>query len=329
MSRLRQMKDLIIKGSEHLQAGEFAKAQKISQKLIHSGIPQGYLMKFQAHAHRNQTNEALQTLRDYTSTYPEDLIAWKTLAEFCRDHDLFEEGIGAYDKALGCEDAPLEKIYLARASIKVRAKQFSEALEDLDKIPAIEELSLPVRVMKMSCYNGMKEYSKVLEMGPEILADVQIASSKELDRSIPMLNYNTRFELAYAHWKTSGSQGESMQNLFQAFRHIKVAPPPALELLREINAQDFHGTCKFFEIIISAKTREPVMQHGHPHEDFVRQYEVLAEDPEECLEFICELETEIQSNSLRIRKATERELPLKPEFKGVYFQSLPELLHNH
>ncbi|MBT3783986.1 hypothetical protein HOF92_03350 [bacterium] len=326
---MQQFKDLIIKGSEHLRAGEFAKAQKVSQKLIKAGLAQGYLLKFQAHQKRDQTQEALKILREYTVAFPKDLIAWKTLAEFCRDQDFFDEGIMAYDQALECHEAPLEKIYLARASTLLRASRYEEALVDLEKISDSGEMSLPVRVMKLSCYNGLDQCAKSLERAPEILADIEMIGEEVLENSIPMLNYNTRFEIARANWNIHKDQSKSLQNLFQALRFIQVAPPPALQLLREINSQDTNAECKLFEVIISAKTKVPTMEHGHPHDEFVRQYEVMAEDPDECLEFICELETQIKSNSLRIRKVGDANNQVDGDLKGVYFQSLPELLHNH
>ena len=329
MSRLSQIKDLIAKSSQSFQDGDFNKALKLSQKLIQAGAPQGYMVKYRCHAMRNQVQEALHCLREYTQAFPEDIVAWKSLAEFCRDHDYFDEGIKAYDRALECEDAPLEKIFLARASIKVRARDFNSALGDLEKIGESEELSLAVEVMKLSCLNGLDKSQEVLELAPSVMEKVQISAETNPSRSIPMMNYNTRFEIAYAHWKTSKDRSKALHSLFQALRHIKVAPPPALELLREINAQESNDHCKLFGIVVTAKTIEPVMQHGHPHEDFVRQYDVVAEDPEECLEFICELETEIKSNSLRIRKFQENPDLEVGAFKGVYFQSLPELLHHH
>ena len=329
MSRSSQIKDLINRSSQCFQDGDFNKALKLSQKLILAGAPQGYMVKYRCYSMRNQTNEALQCLREYTQVFPQDIVAWKSLAEFCRDHDFFDEGISAYDKALECEDAPMEKIVLAKASIKVRAKDFNNALNDLEKIIDSEELALPIEVMKLSCLNGLEKFEQVVKTAPQVLEKVQIDAELNPSKSIPMMNYNTRFELAYAHWKISKDQSKSLNYLFQALRYIKVATPAALELLREINAQNSNDRCKLFGIIITAKTNEPVMQHGHPHEDFVRQYDVVAEDPEECLEFICELETEIKSSSLRIRKFQENPELEIGTYKGVYFQSLPELLHNH
>ena len=74
MSRSSQIKDLINRSSQCFQDGDFNKALKLSQKLILAGAPQGYMVKYRCYSMRNQTNEALQCLREYTQVFPQDIV---------------------------------------------------------------------------------------------------------------------------------------------------------------------------------------------------------------------------------------------------------------
>ena len=328
LAKNKQIQSMVLKGRDHVQKGEYSKAVSTGEKLIKAGEPYGYVILAQAYSSKGKPDLAVNAVEKLTEEQPEQLYAWRLLAEIYRDTGEFEKAAGAYEKALKFVDAPWQRIELARASMLVMAENYQEAISCLSNV-ITEDLSiaLPVESLKCTCYNSMGDYSKAEESARSAIEKAETEGPEILQNEYSALLYNLYYDLARAQWLQDQKNSKATVALMKSLEHTNGAPVPSLKLLREINAQKLTGDEKTLRLHLRARLNQPVMNRGQAHYNYHREYDVACADVSEAMEFIHELEFMADPGSIKLVNVRELKGSVK-EFRGVYFQSPIQLEPN-
>tara|TARA_Y100000589_G_scaffold238939_1_gene226365 strand:- start:1523 stop:2551 length:1029 start_codon:yes stop_codon:yes gene_type:complete len=328
LAKNKQIQNMILKGREHVQKGEYSKAVSAGERLVKAGESYGYVILAQAHSLKGKPNLAVEAVEKLTQEQPEQLYAWRLLAEIYRDTGSFEKAASAYEKALKCVDAPWQRIELARASMLVMAEKYEDALECLDSVLTEDlSISLPVESLKCTCFNSMAQYLKAEENALATIAKAENEGPEILESEYSALLYNLYYDLARAQWMQSHQGTKAIVALMKSIQHTNGAPVPSLRLLREINGQKLTGNEKTLRLHLRASLNQPIMSKGEAHYKYHREYDVACTDVSEAMEFIHELEFMANPGSIELVNARELRGTVN-EFRGVYFQSPIQLEPN-
>ncbi len=321
LAKNKQIQSMILKGREHVQKGEYSKAVNAGERLIKVGEPYGYVILAQAYSSKGKPDLAVEAVEKLTQEQPEQLYAWRLLAEIYRDTGDFKKAAMAYEKALKCVDAPWQRIELARASMLVMAEDYEEALKCLDSVITEDlSISLPVESLKCTCFNSMGEYVKAEENARTAIDKAEYEGPEILEAEYSGLLYNLYYDLARAQWLQDQQSTKAVVALMKSLEHTNGAPVPSLRLLREINAQKITGSEKTLRLHLRAQLNQPIMSKGEAHFHYHREYDVACTDVSEAMEFIHELEFTANPGSIELVNVRELKGAVQ-QFRGVYFQS--------
>ena len=328
LAKNKQIQNMILKGRKHVQKGEYSKAVNTGEKLIKAGESYGYVILAQAYTSKGKSDLAVDAVEKLTQEQPDQLYAWRLLAEIYRDTGDFEKAAEAYEKALKCVDAPWQRIELARSSMLVMAEKYEEAIECLSNVVTEDlSISLPVESLKCTCFNSMEQYARAEEIASSAIQRAESEGPEILENEYSALLYNLYYDLARSQWLQEQKSSQATIALMKSLEHTNGAPVPSLRLLREINAQKLTGTEKTLRLHLRARLNQPVMNRGQAHYNYHREYDVACMDVSEAMEFIHELEFMAEPRSIELINVRELKGTVK-EFRGVYFQSPIQLEPN-
>ncbi|MBN1264339.1 MAG: tetratricopeptide repeat protein [Anaerolineales bacterium] len=107
---------------------------EFAQKIIKVGLPDGFEAAAMAYAEIGELDEAIKTLEQGVSRFPDYWQNWELLGNYKSDAGLFEEAAEAFHKALQCQDVWVDSVYYNYAVALARSGEFELAVDTIDKV---------------------------------------------------------------------------------------------------------------------------------------------------------------------------------------------------
>jgi tetratricopeptide (TPR) repeat protein len=264
-----------------------------------------------------QPEKAITLLTQGTQVAPQLPVLWEYLGCYHSDLGQYAEAQAALERGIECADGSAGILLYNLAMVFSRWKKFDDAIRTLDRIVPQESLGPPLPLILQvrahaflalgrfqdaitTATRGIEELDKV----PDLAFGDKTSSDHELSRLYTIL--------ARAHWL-----GTQDTNAAREFAHnaIEACPqnPSPFRLLRDLAAAT-SPNAKRMTLLLIGKWHQPDSK-GRPCGFYIR-YTVLADTPEEALQFAAPFEPEEVRSSLAIDEWKEIPGPTN-EPKGV------------
>ena len=197
-------------------------------------------------------------------------------------------------------DGDQKKAYLKISEI------FSDGIEKLKGNEG--NLYWEIHRSRLTLLNNLKRFSETEKYFKELENDIDESENIELEEASRII-----MEMARAHWEM-GDQSQAEVYLKEAISWDNKNQDAQL-LFREMNEENDFSKAKYHKIMIEGKWDEP-FEEGEEIEGFLVNYNVMADDENEALEFIKYFEPPEIHDSLKINEVEI--LKSKKQPKGVY-----------
>jgi tetratricopeptide (TPR) repeat protein len=303
------VENLVHEGQAALESGDYGRAMDLARQLRRAGHRASYEIEARVFWDTDEPERAIQVLQEGVEQFPESFVLWDYLGSFLSDENRFEESIQAYYQARECPEAPTEAVDFNIAVVYQREDRHERALALLETIG-------PSDMLPQAMVDGARAYSlnEVGKHGDALTLTAGSLSGIGEDEEVdPEAVARLLSEHAYALW---------LMGIHEA-AYMEAAESVALDklnrraawLLREI-ADEKAPNAKSWQVVVEGIWSEAFEDADEPY-GFLAEYIVVAESPEEALEYISIFEPEEVRESLKVRSATEGDdQPDTP--KGVY-----------
>jgi tetratricopeptide (TPR) repeat protein len=293
-------------GYNALNRDQRARALKIGRRLRRLRHSSGFEIMALAYLAQDKFDKAIKVLEKGVQKAPSVWLLWQLLGNCYSDHERFGEAHVCYERALKCPGVDGDSVHLNTSIALAREGRLDDALSAVERI-AGEALQPAATAQKLFLFNKLGRHAEALAAG----ARVQEGAWRETDASSLA---GCLAELGVAHWKGRRDRDAAARHAWRAIQ-IEKRQETAAWLVREITDQR-SKTAKYVRVIVCGRWHEPIEGENDPPGFFVN-YDVVAEDEREALEFIRPFEPEPVRDSLTVDDASIREdAPDEP--KGVY-----------
>jgi len=298
-----------------LRDGELEQALGLGRELATAHHVAGYEIQALAQQALGRSKAAIQVLerglRRCTSAWP----LWQLLGNLYSESELYDEAIAAYERALGCADVDTLCVHFNLAMAMARQDRLEAALSHLELAhirvgPDHRQLRLLGASQRIAVLARLGRHAEAVREGQRIVARARIEGT--LDEHVaPVLA-----ELAHALWTGAGDREAAERTAWEAIGLDKTAQA-AICVIRELNGRASPAAA-VYRVLLAGHWPEA------PFEDepsgFYTEYDVIADSPEEALEFARPFEPEPVRTSLRVED-WERLEACPDEPKGVCMAS--------
>jgi len=248
-----------------------------------------------------------RVLNDGLRKAPSIRNLWGLLGNHPSDQQSYEKSHACYQKALACPGVDESSVYLNSSIALYREEKHEEALRQIEKVTS-DELRLHAAAVKMELLNDLERFREARELGEQAVA--QEPGNAEGERQLADIHA----QLGFALLKDGEDREEALRCAWRAIRLYK-AQETAMWLIREISSAT-SPTARWMSVLVNGRWHELVEDEEEPP-GFISPYEVVADSPEEALDFIRPFEPEEVRGTLTVEECEVlEESPDLP--KGVY-----------
>lgn len=304
-----EVQKLIFEGFGALEIGEFERALRVARELHEHHHTSAFEIEARARWDLEDHERAIEVLKEGVEVAPDQFVLWDYLASYLSDEGRFEEALQAYYRSRECTGAPTESVDFNIAVIYQREERHERALALIDAIQPTE--SVPIIVLE-----GARAYS-LNEVGKHSDALARTAACLSLigeDQDVePEAVARLLSEHAYALWILGIHEAAYLEALEAVVmnKHNKRAAWLVREILDERSAD-----AKAWRITVKGRWAQPNEDSDKDY-GFFANYVVVADSPEDALEYIRPFEPEEVRFTLKIDSAVDME-PRPDSQKGVY-----------
>lgn len=300
---------LIFEGFGALEIGDFERALRVGRELHGRGHTSSFEIEARARWELEDHDRAIDVLKEGVQEAADQFVLWDYLASYLSDEGRFEEALQAYYRSRECTGAPTEAVDFNIAVIYQREERHERALALLDAISPTP--SLPIIVLEGAraySLNELGQHSDALARTAACLT--QIGEEQEVE---PEAVARLLSEHAYALW-ILGIHEAAYLEAIEAVSMNKENKRAAW-LLREI-LDERSDDAKAWRIVVEGRWAQPYEDSDKDY-GFFATYTVVADSPEDALEFIRPFEPEEVRFTLKVNSAVDLE-PRPDSQKGVY-----------
>lgn len=303
-------RELMDKGYGYLRSNDIGRAKKVAKKLLNMHFSGGYEILAQAYEYEGNREKALQTLKEGVRNVPQVWVLWLQLGNLQSDLGVHDEAVKSYERALKCPNAQSDNVYFNQAINLHRHGKHEEALSKLEALTD-EDFTLPKAGLTCTIFNALGRHDEVIGLAGQWLA--KIGDSVEANK-LAFEQATLHVEMAQAFLKGKNDSQSAMSHIHNALWFDKTHAV-ALRMVREINHKESPEARHYWIIAQGLWTTEIEGSADLPA--FYSTYEVVADSPDEALEYIKQLEPDDVQDSMTVEEW--KELESCPDFlKGVY-----------
>lgn len=290
-------------------------AIKIGEQLRKMRFTGGYEILALAYQIEGKLEKAVRILREGVKQAPGSWLLWQQLGNLHSDRAEFEKAHEAYDRALQCADADPSNITLNRANVLHRQGDFEMALQILDSVSDEDARNQGIS-LRVTLLNSLGRHEEAMAIAKQNIA--RLENSEHRDEP------DVRHDLARLH-----------AELAVSYRRVGLPPEMVLAEIREAIStertsnfamrlmREQHNLkspeAKHYWLQVSGTWDAPIQSDDGDDfvPDFYVNFDVVADNPEEALEFCRDFEPEGVRKSMEIDDVEELE-GCPDELKGVY-----------
>ena len=303
---------LMSEAEQALEQLDFRKALRIADRLLRLKHTAGFEYKARALWDMNRPQDAIAALQAGVAVAPQVWTLWEYLGEYLSDTGQHDEALEAFRKGLACDGSPKDSFLYNLALVYQRMGEHENALQLFDQAEeAIRELSVPLletaRAYSLIQLQRYTEAERALQKVKRTLDTMTDPELRLLTESMA---------LAYTgliYHKRDHDIIRARQYAVRALRLDK-ENPDAAALMRATNPIAEQPT-PLWHILVEGVWSEPLEGVRTPI-GFFANYWVIADTPDEALEYILPFEPPSARASLKVSEA-EIEDTVQGEPKGV------------
>ena len=288
---------LIFEGFGALEIADFERALRAARDLYDFDNSAAFEIEARARWEMGERDRAIGVLEKAVRNAPEEFILWDYLASFLSDEERYEESLQAYYQSKRCEDAPLDAVDFNIAVVYQRQGRHERALALLETIQPSE--SIPIEIIESAKAHSLNDTGNHADAMTRAAACLN--RIKEDDEVDPEAIARLMSEHAYAMW-TMDLHEAAFEEAYEAIALDK-SNARAAWLIREI-ADERSDNAKSWQIVVEGKWGQP-FEDSEKDYGFFANYVVVADSPEEALEYIRPFEPEEVRFTLKIDSADE------------------------
>jgi len=279
---------------ECLQRGDSRNALKLAQHLEHLQFSGAFEIRALVHIDHGKPERAISMLKKGVKLAPRSWRLWELLGNLLSDSARFSEAEEAYERALTCLDPDVLTIQYNYAVALARHGQYAEALDRLAYVSS-PDLSANAALLKASLLTSLKRYDEAIAMAQDVIERLGSKSQKRETSGEALAAAYT--ELARAHWEGRCDATEALKTAWKALEAGR-RNFLAMRIIREARALRSPAARRYM-IQMKGRWFEP-FEGETTILGFYRNYEVIGDNPIECIDFIRELEPKAVRDSLEI-----------------------------
>lgn len=292
----------------------------IGQQLRKMRFTGGYEVLALAYQIDGKLEKAVSILREGVKQAPDSWLLWQQLGNLYSDRAEFDKAHEAYDRALACSEADPSNITLNRANVLHRQGEYDMALRVLESVTDEDARNQGIS-LRVTLLNNLNRPEEAMQLSKQTIARLEESEHRyEADVRHDMARLHA--ELAVAYKKMQLPPEMVLAEINEAISTERTSNF-AMRLLREqLNTPS--PNAKHFWLQLQGSWNEPIQIEGEDGEegeeyvpDFFVEYDVVAETPEEGLEYCRYFEPEGVRDTLKIDESEELE-PCPGDLRGVY-----------
>lgn len=300
-----------------LDEGEPEQALEIGRRLEKLLCSDGFEIQGLSYQELDENVKAIGALRRGTERAPDDWNLWQLLGSCLSDDEQYDEALKAYDVALDLPESDRVLVGYNRSILFWRMENLDKAnatlvelLGDAEFSDAVPELQANIRAARMGLLNELGRAEEAVDFF-ETLPDLD-------EWSAPLAEV-ARLDAKYAValWNDDRVD-DARKALARAIRQDKTNSD-AQWLKREMLARDLPVGKYAFDLLIQGPWRADAFPGSGPAGGFYTKYQVVADDPEQALNFARDFEPPQIRHALQIEEVGENGRCDDP--KGVYWTS--------
>ncbi|HEX6902694.1 MAG TPA: hypothetical protein VF789_23450 [Thermoanaerobaculia bacterium] len=303
----RRVEKLSQKGYELIDAEEFDRALEVAEELERLRYSAAFEIAALAHAGKGDLAAAVRALERGVEKAPDVWLNWQLLGNYRSDLGMIAEAAEAYERALECPDVSRSSIRLNQAILANRTGDHAAALHLAGEVddPETAVWAAALRVDSLTALGRREEAER---LGLQILSE----AGEEADAD-PLCNV----ALNIARIRLDRGEPRPDVRVF-AVQQLERNPGhnDLLALIRDIDGL-YSETAQHYRLLIRGQIPEDHPMAGEA-KGFYSNWQVLADSPEEALEFIRAIDRPAAPLSLEQWEAAE---PRPQDPKGVYWRS--------
>ncbi|MBI2572154.1 MAG: tetratricopeptide repeat protein [Candidatus Schekmanbacteria bacterium] len=303
----KKASDLVESGRAALADRRLARAKRIGNRLLGLGYSGGFELLARAAELEEKPRKAIRILKAGLRDAPDSWALWLMLGNLYSDRERHERSSECFRRAQTCPGVDADLVHLNAATALGRAKQYTEAVLELDRI-AGNHLLTRVIPLRMHLLNSAGRHTDALAYGEDAMAKTRFG------KGLAVLEASVLEELATAAWKGAHDSTRALDYAWKAIQLDK-GSSAAMWVVRE--AANLVGTkTRIFDVLVRGRWHAPILNAKRPPR-FLASYVVAAESKREALQLIAPFEPEAVRASLRVEQITAIGKAAKRS-KGVY-----------
>ncbi len=314
MAAIEDVEKLMNQAYELIDSFQCEEALAVGEKLKAVGYSGAFEVMALAHQTIGETDKAVAVLNEGLEKVPHVWVLWHLLGNLLSDKGEYAEAQHAYDMALACPGVNKPWVHYNIAVLLGRQGLYEDGLDHCLLVTG-DDLQVARRTLSASLLNSLKRHDEAIGLAEEIIAEVSAAAEPTDD---DMRNMATACaELSRGLWEGRADRDGALDTAKKALA-LNKSDWLALRMLREIFGRTSE-TSTWFKIVVEGRWHEP-FEGEKAAAGFFSSYELVADNAEQCLEFIKEIEPPDVRESLKLEKVEQLEsCPGQPQ--GVYWRS--------
>ncbi|MDX2284038.1 MAG: hypothetical protein NW241_07735 [Bacteroidia bacterium] len=303
----QEQEQLVATAWELIEEGELEDALDIAMQLTQHGVGEGYSIRASISEAEDNPEEALKLVQEGLSRFPQEWRLMLHQGELLGQAGEFDQALESFDRAAAQPGADQTWVVLNRASMLARMQQYDEALAALRSISDPEAITSAF-AMELEILDHQEAYEEILRRAEEALDQLPDPDYEDDLEALGSIYYY----VASAAWQLDQDPDlveDYLRNAIE-FNRTNMDLPG---LLREMNPQ-FSDQSRLYSLLVSGELEQP----GEEPIGFLTTYAVVADSPDEALEFVKAFEIEhIDRDSLQVIEYEEAENE-ENDPKGLY-----------
>ena len=284
-----------------LERGDPKRALRLARNMDLLGFSGAFEIRALVHIDRSQPDRAIAVLRKGIDKAPDSWRLWELLGNLLSDSGRFDEAQTSYERSLACPDTDRSTILYNSAIAYARQGLFERSLERLSGVSA-SELAINASLLEASLLTSLKRTDEAIVIARQVIARLTDPAARQETADEDLAAAYS--ELARAHWEGRCDASEALKTAWKALERGR-RNFLAMRIVREARGRRSPRTRRW-HCLMKGRWFEP-FEGESLIPGFFRNYEVLAESPLECLEFVREFEPDLVRDTLEIEsiKAVE------------------------
>ncbi|MBX9689711.1 MAG: hypothetical protein K2X27_23585 [Candidatus Obscuribacterales bacterium] len=306
--KIERALSLMQEAYERLDAHEPARARKIGKTLLSMGFSGAYEILSLCYLQEGKPEESIKIIKDGLKKMPLAWALWRHLGNVYCDQEQFLLAHESYEKALACSGVNPDSINFESALAFYRERRYPQALDSLEKLSV--DAASSSAPLKASVLNALLRHEEVIDLCSsycKLSPDLMEAQGLSRENISSLLT-----EMALAQQALSRPK-EALELLLEAI--IWGSDAYTLSKLREMRKL-LSSEAKQFRLTVSGRWNEP-LRDGEEIPAFFRVFQVVADSPDEALEYAKEFEIPQIAESLQIEECIDQKA-VPDVLKGVY-----------